>query len=93
MQYDDTATRIVEQNFAEIKRRCKPLFEYIVGQSDYVQWVAYFTPLTFNLGQTTTNVVEIDGGVCSYRVWDERAVPCATDKRRVLKCIAASCHH
>ena len=23
---------------------------------------------------------------CSYRVWDERAVPCATDEGRVLKC-------
>ena len=48
----------VDSTLAEIKRRSTPLHTYIVEASDYVQWVAYFTPLTFNLGHTTSNPVE-----------------------------------
>ena len=72
---------------------CKPLFEYIVGQSDYVQWVAYFTPVTFNLGQTTTNVVEIENWRTKHQQQQPSVLPEACQDAREAQQQNASAHN
>lgn len=50
----------VDEQLAKIKAESPTLHYYIVHKSDYVQWVRAFAPTRFDLGQTTTNAVEIE---------------------------------
>ena len=54
----------VDEALAEIKRHSEDLYVYIVKHSDYIQWVKYFAPVVHDLGQTTTNAVEIENARC-----------------------------